>query len=96
MSNPGQPGLFSLARFTASRPGCRHRRQRLCQQHDFVVRDRVALVAAREGAQGHDRSKARAEPARFRVIDAAKSIDEVRAAACGAVDAFVDAQKAAP
>jgi len=55
------------------------------ENSDFFERVRAAY-----------RARAAAEPRRFRVIDAAKSIDEVRAAACGAVDAFVDAQKAVP
>ena len=53
------------------------------ESRDFFERVRAAY-----------RARAAAEPKRFRVIDAAKSIDEVRAAACAAVDAFVDAQKA--
>lgn len=39
------------------------------------------------------RARAAAEPARFRVIDATRSLADVRAAACAAVDAFVQAQK---
>ena len=59
--------------------------------------DRIELESGDffERVRAAYRARAAAEPKRFRVIDAAKSIDEVRAAACGAVDAFVDAQKAA-
>jgi len=39
------------------------------------------------------RERAAAEPVRYRVIDASRPIDEVRAAACAAVDAFVAQQK---
>ena len=60
--------------------------------------DRIELESGDffERVRAAYRARAAAEPGRFRVIDAAKSIDEVRAAACGTVDAFVDAQKAAP
>jgi len=53
------------------------------ESRDFFERVRTAY-----------RARAAAEPARFRVVDASRGIDEVRAAACAAVDAFVKAQKA--
>ena len=40
------------------------------------------------------RARAAAEPARFRILDASRPIEEVRAATCAAIDAFVDAQQA--
>jgi len=52
------------------------------ESHDFFERVRAAY-----------RARAAAEPERFRVIDASRPIDEVRAAACAAIDAFVDAQR---
>ena len=54
------------------------------ENSDFFERVRAAY-----------RARAAAEPARFRVIDATRSLDEVRAAACAAVEAFVD-MKGAP
>ena len=48
-----------------------------------------------ERVRGAYRARAAAEPARFRIIDATRSLDEVRAAACAAVEAFVD-MKGAP
>jgi dTMP kinase len=39
------------------------------------------------------RSRATAEPGRFRVIDASRPVADVRAAACAAIDAFVDTQR---
>jgi len=52
------------------------------ESHDFFERVRAAY-----------RARAAAEPERFRVIDASLPVDEVRAAACAAIDAFVDAQR---
>ena len=40
------------------------------------------------------RARAAAEPARFRVVDSSQPVEAVRAAACAALDAFVDAQEA--
>ena len=54
------------------------------ENSDFFERVRAAY-----------RARAAAEPARFRIIDATRSLDEVRAAACAAVEAFVD-MKGAP
>jgi dTMP kinase len=58
--------------------------------------DRIELESGDffERVRAGYRARAAAEPTRFRVIDAAQGIDEVRAAACRAVDAFVDAQQA--
>lgn len=53
------------------------------ESHEFFERVRAAY-----------RARAAAEPKRFRVIDASKPVDDVRAAACAAIDAFVDAQGA--
>jgi len=52
------------------------------ESNDFFERVRAAY-----------RARAAAEPERFRVIDASRPVDEVRAAACAAIDAFVDAQR---
>ena len=49
------------------------------ESNDFFERVRAAY-----------RARAAAEPQRFRVIDASRPVDAVRAAACAAVDAFVD------
>ena len=53
------------------------------ESNDFFERVRAAY-----------RARAAAEPERFRVIDASRPVDEVRAAACAAIDAFLDAQRA--
>jgi dTMP kinase len=56
--------------------------------------DRIELESGDffERVRGAYRARAAAEPKRFRLIDATRTIDEVRAAACAAIDAFVDAQ----
>jgi dTMP kinase len=56
--------------------------------------DRIELEshAFFERVRGAYRARAAAEPERFRVIDASRPVDEVRAAACAAIDAFVDAR----
>jgi dTMP kinase len=51
------------------------------ESRDFFERVRAAY-----------RARAAAEPERFRVIDASRPVDQVRAAACAAIDAFVDAK----
>jgi dTMP kinase len=67
-----------------ARAGGRGKADRIeLESSDFFERVRTAY-----------RARAAAEPARFRVIDATRSLDEVRAAACAAVDAFVEAQHA--
>jgi dTMP kinase len=67
-----------------ARAGGRGKADRIEQESaDFFERVRAAY-----------RARSAAEPARFRVIDAARSLAEVRAAACAAVDAFVEAQQA--
>ena len=67
-----------------ARAGGRGKADRIeLESGDFFERVRAAY-----------RARAAAEPARFRVIDATRSIDEVRAAACAAVAAFADAQGA--
>ena len=53
------------------------------ESNDFFERVRAAY-----------RARAAAEPERVRVIDASRPVDEVRAAACAAIDAFLDAQRA--
>ena len=67
-----------------ARAGGRGKADRIeLESGDFFERVRAAY-----------RARAAAEPTRFRVIDATRSIDEVRAAACAAVAAFADAQGA--
>jgi dTMP kinase len=58
--------------------------------------DRIELESNEffERVRAAYRARAAAEPKRFRVIDASEPVDAVRAAACAAIDAFVDAQKA--
>ncbi len=58
--------------------------------------DRIELESNEffERVRAAYRARAAAEPMRFRVIDASQPVDAVRAAACVAIDAFVDAQKA--
>jgi dTMP kinase len=55
--------------------------------------DRIELESREffERVRAAYRARAAAEPTRFRVIDASRPVDEVRAAACAAIDAFVDA-----
>lgn len=74
------PIAEGLAR-AGNRGGAADRIER--EDGDFFERVRAAY-----------RARAAAEPARFRVIDAGRAIDEVRAAACAAIDAFVAAQQA--
>ncbi len=54
---------------------------------DRIEREAGGFLRAR--ARSPTRSRAAAEPARFRVIDASQPVDAVRAAACAAIDAFV-------
>ena len=56
--------------------------------------DRIELESADffERVRAAYRARAVAEPGRFRVIDASRPVPEVRAAACAAIDAFVDAR----
>jgi dTMP kinase len=66
-----------------ARAGGRGKSDRIeLESNDFFERVRAAY-----------RARAAAEPRRFRVIDATRSIEDVRAAACRAIDAFVDRQK---
>ena len=66
-----------------ARAGGRGKADRIeLESRDFFERVRAAY-----------RARAAAEPARFRVIDATRSLAEVKAAACAAVDAFVEAHK---
>lgn len=57
--------------------------------------DRIELESTDffERVRAAYRARAAAEPARFRVIDAAQSIEHVRDATCAVIDAFVDAQR---
>jgi dTMP kinase len=65
-----------------ARIGARGQADRIeLESNDFFERVRAAY-----------RARAAAEPKRFRIIDASRAVDEVRAAACAAIDAFVDAQ----
>lgn len=69
-----------------ARIGARARADRIeLESHAFFERVRAAY-----------RARAAAEPKRFRVIDASRPVDDVRAAACAAIDAFVDAQRSDP
>ena len=54
--------------------------------------DRIELESGDffERVRAAYRARAAAEPARFRVIDAGAAIEVVRAAACAAIDAFLD------
>ena len=58
--------------------------------------DRIELESVDffERVRAAYRARAAAEPERFRIIDASRPIEDVRAAACAAINAFVDAQKA--
>ncbi len=65
-----------------ARAGARGEADRIEQEnHEFFERVRDAY-----------RARAAAEPVRFRVIDASRPVDAVRAAACAAIDAFIDAK----
>ena len=57
--------------------------------------DRIELESADffERVRAAYRSRAAAEPGRFRIIDAARPIAEVRAATGAAIDAFVDSRR---
>jgi dTMP kinase len=58
--------------------------------------DRIELESADffERVRAAYRARAASEPARFRIIDASRPMADVRAAACAAIDAFVDARRA--
>jgi dTMP kinase len=65
-----------------ARIGARGQADRIeLENNDFFERVRAAY-----------RARASAQPQRFRVIDASQPVAAVRAAACSAVDAFLDAQ----
>ena len=65
-----------------ARAGARGQADRIERENlDFFERVRDAY-----------RARAVVEPARFRVIDASRPLDAVRAAACTVIDAFIDAQ----
>jgi len=67
-----------------ARAGSRGEADRIEQENgDFFERVRAAY-----------RARAAAEPQRFRVIDAGRPVDEVRTAACAAIDAFLAATRA--
>lgn len=52
------------------------------ENHDFFERVRAAY-----------RARATAEPARFRVLDASRPVDDVRSQACAAIDRFVQSTR---
>jgi len=67
-----------------ARAGNRGQADRIEQENgDFFERVRATY-----------RARAAAEPSRFRLIDASRPVDEVRADACSAIDAFVTASRA--
>jgi dTMP kinase len=57
--------------------------------------DRIELESADffERVRAAYRVRAAAEPDRFRVIDASRPIEDVRAATCAAIDTYIDAQE---
>ncbi|MEO7431864.1 MAG: dTMP kinase [Dokdonella sp.] len=69
-----------------ARAGARGAADRIeLENDDFFERVRAAY-----------RARAAADPARFRVIDASAALDDVRHAACSAIDAWLDEQGARP
>jgi len=67
-----------------ARAGARGEADRIERESgDFFERVRAAY-----------RTRAAAEPARFRVLDASRAVDEVRAAACAEIERFVAAARA--
>lgn len=67
-----------------ARAGARGEADRIERENgDFFERVRAAY-----------RARAAAEPARFRVLDASRAVDEVRTAACAEIERFVTAAKA--
>ena len=67
-----------------ARAGARGEADRIERENgDFFERVRAAY-----------RARAAAEPARFRVLDASRAVDEVRAAACAEIERFVATSRA--
>ena len=82
-----------------------HGLKNVCRLCDILHGDAGVDIFGRQAVSGEDgdffervraayRVRAAAEPARFRVLDASRAVDEVRAAACAEIGRFVAATRA--